>query len=182
MRFPKGWARYRGDTAWNIMVLTLLTLLVGGLPAPAKSHEISTRDLRIAASSDGTAEPGQLLREIDDQSSGTRWLLVRDKSNPGGPGRLELASPGRDQGAFARQAQGLGVAPTRPVAIIRPGDKLLLEEHSPTADAYLEGVALGPAWPGSPLNVRLLIGHKVVRAVALAPGRAALVAATEVGR
>jgi hypothetical protein len=182
MRFSKGWARYRGDAAWNFTVLTLLTLLVAGLPAPAKSHEISTREMRIAVSSDGTAEPGQLLREIDDPSSGTRWLLVSDKSNPGGPGRLELALPGRDQGAFARQVQGSEVAQSRPVAIIRPGDKLVVEEHSPAADAYLEGVALGPAWPGSALNVRLSIGHKVVRAVALAPGRAALGAATEVAR
>ncbi len=34
------------------------------------------------------------VREIDDPNSGTRWLLVRDKTNPGGPGRLELVIAG----------------------------------------------------------------------------------------
>ncbi len=182
MRFSKASARHSGDAAWKFVVLPLAMLLVGGLPAHAESHEISTRIVRIAASLDSPAGSARLLREIDDPNSGARWLLVSDKSNPGGPGRMELALPGRDQGAFARLAQGPGVAPSRPVAIIRPGDKLVVEEHSATADAYLEGIALGPAWPGSALNVRLLIGHRVVRAVALASGRAALEAATEVGR
>jgi hypothetical protein len=182
MRFPTGEARHSGGTAWNFMVLALLMLLTGGLLARAKGQEIPTRVVRIAASLDGPAGSRRQLREIDDPNSGRRWLLVSDRSNPGGPGRLELASPGRDQGAFASHAQGPGVAQSRPVAIIRPGDKLVVEEHSATADAYLEGVALGPAWPGSALNVRLSIGHKVVQAVALASGRAALGAATEVGR
>jgi hypothetical protein len=182
MRFPTGSARHSGGTAWNFVVLTLVTLLVGGLPAHAEGHEISTRDVRIAASLDSPAGSRRLLREIDDPNSGTRWLLVSDKSNAGGPGRLELASPGRDQGTFARQAQGPGVAESRPATIIRPGDKLVVEEHSATADAYLEGVALGPARPGSGLNVRLSIGHRVVRAVAVAPGRATLESATEVRR
>jgi hypothetical protein len=182
MRFSTGFARHSGDTAWNIMVLTLVMLLAGGLRAPAESHEISSLDVRITASLDGTAGRRQLLREIDDPNSGTRWLLVRDKSNPGGPGRLELASPGRDQGAFGMQAKTTSVAQNRPIPIIRPGDKLVVEEHSTTTDAYLEGVALGPAGPGSALNVRLAIGGRVVHATAVAPGRAALEAATEVRR
>jgi hypothetical protein len=115
-----------------------------------------------------------LLREIDDPNSGTRWLLVRDISNPGGPGRLELVFPARDPGARWKEAKVLGVAQTRPVTIIRAGEKLVVEEHSATTDAYLEGVALGPAGLGSPLNVRLSIGGRVVRTVAVAPGRAAL--------
>jgi hypothetical protein len=168
-----------GDTASEFMLLTLLTLLANSLLADAERHEVPNRDPRIAATSDGTAV---LLREIDDPNSGTRWLLVRDKTNPGGPGRLELVMPGRDPGALGTLAQTPLVAQIRPIPIIRPGDKLIVEEHSATTDAYLEGVALGPAGPGSALNVRLSIGHRVVRAVALAPGRAALGAATEVGR
>ena len=182
MRFSKASARHSGDAEWNFVVLTLATLLVGGLPAHPESHEISTPDVRIAASLDGTPGSRRLLREIDDPNSGTRWLLVSDKSNPGGPGRLELALPGRDQGAFARQALGPGVAQSRPLAIIRPGDKLVVEEHSTTADAYLEGVAMGPAAPGSSFMVRLSIGGRVVRALAVAPARAVFEAATEVRR
>ena len=66
--------------------------------------------------------------------------------------------------------------------MIRAGDKLVVEEHSLTTDAYLEGVALGPAGPGAALRVRLSIGSRVVRAVAVAPGRATLEAAAETGR
>ena len=66
--------------------------------------------------------------------------------------------------------------------MIRAGDKLVVEEHSLTTDAYLEGVALGPAGQGTALNVRLSIGGRVVRAVAVAPGRATLEAAAETGR
>jgi hypothetical protein len=172
MRFPKGSARHSGYAAWNFMVLALL--LAGGLRARAEGHEIPTREVPIAASLDGRAGSRQLLREIDDPNSGTRWLLVRDKTNPGGPGRLELASPGRDQGTFGMHAKTASVAQNRPLPIIRPGDKLIVEEHSATTDAYLEGVALGLAGPGSALNVRLAIGGRVVHAMAVAPGRAAL--------
>ena len=182
MRFPNRFARHWGDKASRLLVLTLLTLLTGGLRANAESHKIRSCGLRIAGSLDGTAESCRLLREIDDPSFGTRWLLVRDMSNPGGPGRLEPASPGRDPGAPGKQSKAALVAQTKPVTIIRPGDKLIVEEHSATTDAYLEGVALGPAGPGSALNVRLSIGGRVVRTVAVAPGRAALEGAREVRR
>jgi hypothetical protein len=168
-----------GDTASEFMLLSLLTLLANSLLAHAERHEVPNRDPRIAATSNGTAV---LLREIDDPSSGTRWLLVRDKTNPGGPGRLELVMPGRDPGVLGRLAQTPLVAQIRPIPIIRPGNKLVVEEHSTTADAYLEGVALGPAGTGSVLNVRLAIGGRMVRAVAVAPGRAALEAAGELRR
>jgi flagella basal body P-ring formation protein FlgA len=49
-----------------------------------------------------------------------------------------------------------------------------VEESSPVVEARLEAVALGPAVVGSAFNVRLKIGGKIVRALALAPGRAAL--------
>jgi hypothetical protein len=157
------------------MVLALLTLLMaGGKKIHAEGHEIPTRTVRIAAVSlVSAAGSGPLLREIDDPNSGRRWLLVRDKTNPGGPGRLELA-PERDAGVLRRQVQAPAAAQIWSAAIIRPGDKLVVEEHSAITDAYLEGVALGPAGPGSALNVRLSIGGRIVRAVAVAPGRAAL--------
>jgi hypothetical protein len=164
------------------MFLTLLALLAGGLRAHAESHEIPARDVRVDVSFGGTADSRQLLREIDDPNTGTRWLLVRDKTNPGGPGRLEPATARRDPDTVERQVQGPSAARTRPVSIIRAGDKLVVEEHSATSDGYLEGVALQPAGSGSVLTVRLSIGGRVVRAVGLAPGRAALDAATEVRR
>jgi hypothetical protein len=182
MRFPNGLARHSDGRVRNFMVLTLMTLLVGGLPLPGESNEISNRDMRIVTSFDGAGGSRLLLREIDDPSSGTRWLLVRGKTNSGGPGRLELASPQRNLGALGMQAKTTSVAQSKPQPIIRPGDKLVVEEHSATADAYLEGAALGPAWLGSGLNVRLSIGHRVVRTVAVAAGRAVLEGATEVGR
>ena len=63
--------------------------------------------------------------------------------------------------------------------VIRAGDRLIVEEHTAVVEARLEAVALGPAASGSPFQVRLTIGGKVVRAVALGPGRAAFAAETE---
>jgi hypothetical protein len=171
MRFPSHLARQWGGAASKFMLLTLLTLAASGLRAHAESHAVPNREVRIAAASDGAAG---LLREIDDPSSGTRWLLVRDQSNPGGPGRLELVTPESNPEALGTRARVPLVAQIRPVPVIRAGDKLVVEEHSATTDAYLEGVALGPAVRGSALNVRLSIGGRMVRAVAVAPGRAAL--------
>jgi flagella basal body P-ring formation protein FlgA len=63
-------------------------------------------------------------------------------------------------------------AESRPV--IRAGESLIVEEHTSLVDARLEAVALGSALAGSAITVRLKIGGRVVRAVALAPGRAEL--------
>jgi flagella basal body P-ring formation protein FlgA len=67
---------------------------------------------------------------------------------------------------------------TRPV--IRAGDRLVVEENTAVIEARLEAVALGPAALGSSFDVRLKLGGKVARAVALAPGRAAFQAHAEV--
>jgi flagella basal body P-ring formation protein FlgA len=58
--------------------------------------------------------------------------------------------------------------------VIRSGDRLIVEEHTDVVDARLVGRALNSVALGSVFNVRLAIGGKVVRAVALGPGRAAL--------
>jgi len=57
--------------------------------------------------------------------------------------------------------------------MIRSGDKLVIEEHSALVEARLEAVSLGKAVQGAEFNARLAIGGKVVRAVAISPGRAA---------
>jgi hypothetical protein len=64
--------------------------------------------------------------------------------------------------------------PTSLVPVLRAGDRLIVEEDTPVVAAHLEATALGLATVGGELDVRLKIGGKVVRAVALGPGRAAL--------
>jgi flagella basal body P-ring formation protein FlgA len=64
-------------------------------------------------------------------------------------------------------------------AIIRGGDRLVVEQNTAVIEARLEAVALGPARRGATFQARLKIGGKVVRVVALAPGRAEL--APEIG-
>jgi len=136
--------------------------------------------LVIAASSGpATAEKGtrgQIVREICDPHTGKRWLLMRESGNPGGPGRMVLAGDSRSAeeqgGAQASGAIDSGLTLLRPA--IRAGDRVIVEEHTRLVEAYLEAVALGPAAAGSTLSVRLKMGGKVVRAVVLGPGRAAI--------
>jgi len=118
------------------------------------------------------AAPRQVLREIDDPHSGMRWLLLRDSGHPGGPGLLIPASAVKSESRHRSPTSAPDPVPLHPV--IRAGDLLIVEEHTALADACLEAVALGPAVLGSALPVRLKIGGKVVQAMALAPGRAAL--------
>jgi hypothetical protein len=129
------------------------------------------------AAADRTAEsaPREAVAEIDDPSSGARWLLVRDAGHPGGPGRLIRAEPSMaGERSNGSQPPSITVLP-----VIRTGDRVRLEEHTPVVDAVLDSVALGPAVAGAPLKVRLKVGGRVVRATAVAPGRALLAAGTE---
>lgn len=124
------------------------------------------------------AVPAQALREIDDPLTGSRWLLVRDGGHPEGPGRLTLETGLRDDGQIGGKGnnavrKSLAIV-GRPSVVIRGGDRLVVEEETQVVMVRLEAVALGPAAPGGSLQARLEIGGKVVRVVALAPGRAAL--------
>jgi hypothetical protein len=114
---------------------------------------------------------GEIVREIDDPHTGARWLLMRNPIYPAGPGRLVLVGGMR----IAALQPGAPVAePPRP--IIHAGDRLIVEENTAVVESRLEAVALGPAVVGSPLDARLKVGGKVVRAVALGRGRAAFLA------
>jgi len=64
--------------------------------------------------------------------------------------------------------------PALPVPVLRAGERLMVEEHTPIVEAHLEAVALGSAAVGEEFDVRLRVGGKVLRAVALGPGRAEL--------
>jgi len=120
------------------------------------------------------AQGDELIREIDDPHTGVRWLLIRNDANPGGPGRFALVSAGQSATGDGpvRPTNSAKEAPPHPV--IRAGDRLVVEEHTAIADAALEARALGPAALGSAFKVRLTIGGRVVRAVALGSGRAVL--------
>jgi hypothetical protein len=124
--------------------------------------------------------PG-IVREIDDPHLGTQWLLMRNPDHPGGPGRLVMVSGTRT----VNQQRELGAWVSEPgteplLTVIRAGDRVIVEANSPVVEARLEAVALNPAAIGSPLDVRLKIGGKVLRAVALGVGRAALQAEPKV--
>jgi len=119
---------------------------------------------------------GEIVREIDDPNSGARWLLERNAGHPGGPGLLLLVEAGRNP---PRRDQAVEPAQVELRPVIRAGERLIVEENTPVVEARLEAVALGPAVLGSVFEARLKIGGRVVRAVALGPGRAELQPQTE---
>jgi hypothetical protein len=137
-------------------------------PAGGRAQVIFSRDGQLAEGSSSLGSVGeQLYREIDDPHTGDRWFLVRNHAFPGGPGRLLLV-------AAARNAAGQIVRQTAVLPVIRLGDRVTVEEHTAVVDAVLEARALRPAVLGAVFEARLAIGGRVVRVVALGPGRAAL--------
>lgn len=125
-----------------------------------------------------TPENRSVYREINDPSTGSRWLLMIDSSHPGGPGRWlraegqpEVRLPGEQ-----RSTRSLNKHIAAPIAVpvIHAGDRVIVEEHSDVAEARLEGVALGPAAVDAAFKARLVIGGKVVGVVATASGHAVL--------
>jgi hypothetical protein len=149
--------------------------------APAFPQAVPSQRPPAALSASDTVE---VIREIDDPSTGDRWLLVRDWSRPGGPGRLLLLAgslrpaqraPGPAQSAAAGEP-GF-IAPAAPVIhapIIHANDLLIVEENTPLVEARLAASALGPAARGAVFEARLEIGGKIVRVRAVGPGRATL--------
>jgi len=119
-----------------------------------------------------TARSQSAMREIDDPSTGERWVLSGDRIHPGGPGRwicIAMCAPAR---ATARWNGSQGASAPARALVIHAGDELIIEEHTAVADARLEAVAVGSAASGAGFRARLKIGGKVVEAVALEPGRA----------
>jgi hypothetical protein len=157
----------------RITILACVALTLGVLPVHAQTVHSAQSAPRVLLSSSGStplsrANAGEMIREIDDPNNGDRWILARDASHPGGPGLMLLASSVRVVAAHS--------APTTemPAPIIRIGDRVVVEENTAIVNARLEGVAMAPASAGIPFNVRLSIGSQVVRAIAIAPGRASL--------
>jgi hypothetical protein len=156
----------------HLPVLLLPFFFVLGVRSQATTAPIATETQSVRVLNGANIE-----REIDDPSSGARWLLVRGTDRPGGPGRLVLI-PARY--SVARSAE-LGELPAGDsyVLVIHAGDTLVVAEHTAIADARLEAVALGPARSGAPLCVRLKLGGRILHAIASGPGRAILTTDSE---
>jgi hypothetical protein len=108
---------------------------------------------------------------------------MRNDSHPAGPGRLVLIAATctqPEQGEHEDKSSCVAKEKTHLNPVIRTGDQLIVEENTAVIEARLEGVALGSATLGSAFDVRLKIGGKIARVVALAPGRAAFQSGTEV--
>lgn len=171
-----------GRGRWLWLALALLAAPVVHAQANNMPSQGETVARMMSSASRPAAFP-QVVREIDDPHTGVRWLLMRDASHPGGPGRMMPVEEFECKGRLHLRGNWLDLrsadlASFRP--IIRVGDHLTIEEHTRIADAYLEAIALGSASVGTSLNVRLTAGGKVVRAVALGPSQAAFAQDMEV--
>lgn len=141
----------------------LLLLVLGTVLAGAQTQKT------VPAPAATTTASAALPREIRDPQTGQRWILVRDAEHPRWPARLQLVD-----GSGA--AGGAGLPPALPQPVIRGGDAIVVVESTPVLEARYDAVALGSAEKGKAMNARLKVNGKVVHAVALGPGRAALVA------
>ncbi len=168
-------ARLGAGSGWIMLAVLPATLAAG----QAKGDGRAAAHLPPSPAMTATVRPGaEIFREIDDPGTGNRWLLERDPDHPGGPGRMVLAAPGVSGGAGSARATAQA-ARTPLLPVIRAGERVIVEENTPLVEARLEAIALAPALAGSVFAVRLQIGGKVVRAVALGPGRAAF--ASQIG-
>lgn len=157
----------------------LVAAAVGSVCAQSAGPAVAAPDRMRVVAATAEAAPDNVLREIDDPSTGDLWLLLRDLSRTGGPGRLVLARPG----AGTQRTADHGPAQTASAGerpIIHSGDAVIVEEHTARVDARLEAIALGPAVNGAYFKARLKIGGRVLRVAAVSPGRA--VFAPESGR
>jgi hypothetical protein len=177
----------------RVGLICVLLVVATALPSGGQAAQGTAHSTQIPTAT-AKSSSSEIVREIADPSTGIRWLLVRDASHPGGPGRMvpvaEFKSEQSESAKIeSREGHNLSGDPSKAMAtepvfgplpsIVRAGDRLIVEEHTSIVDARLEAIALGPAAAGATLNVRLKIGGKVVRALVLGPGRATLQTETE---
>jgi hypothetical protein len=163
------------------VLITAAALTGGGQSLPFESVGFGNFDPRavVLSAPVAPARSAIKIREIRDPHTGIRWRLLPNAVAPGGPARMVPSVPSVDAEDSERVGDRARAGQDPKRYAIQPGDRVVVEEHSRAAEAYLEAVALGPAKAGSSFNVRLKIGGKVVRAVAIAPGSAALIPAME---
>lgn len=148
----------RGRTAFLLGLLVAATFCAHDGFAASQGQEATA----------GESSSVRVMAEIDDPQLGTRWLLRSNPTHPGGPGVMTPATytkgviPNSSSTAVSAQP------------VIRGGDRIIVEENLAVVEARLEAIALGSAAAGSSFQARLRIGGKVVRAIALRPGRAML--------
>jgi hypothetical protein len=157
---------------WATVVVAAVSGRMTILPQAPAIGASAPRKVMVSRSGPGSSElQGNIarnqVRELDDPNTGKRWLLLRDSANPAGPGRWV-------RGPDSAGVRVPGLVPGALVPVIRSGDRLIVEQDSALIHARLEAMALGSAAPGAAVNVRLRIGGRVFRAVALGPGRATL--------
>jgi flagella basal body P-ring formation protein FlgA len=85
-----------------------------------------------------------------------------------------LAGEDRTLASLALQRTAGQAEENRLHSVIHAGDRLVIEEHTAHMDAILDARALSPAAVGALFAARLTAGGRVVRVMALGPGRAAL--------
>ena len=179
MRQTIRWGTGLGILLWvGLSMASAQRLLGGGYLASGATASISSTsnlDLPKLVAED------QVVREIDDPSIGRRWLVVRDASHPGGPGKLVVVPgpvPQRrvvgNQRSVATGANAPRKTPALP--LIQRGERITVEEHTAVADVQLVAIALHPANLGETFEVRLMLGGSVLRARAMGPRSAALMA------
>ena len=123
--------------------------------------------MRVSSAQNGPAADAYCAMSVlDDPANGDRWVLERNSKHPGGPGRLV-----RMEGESAGKRED---ASTRPVVVIRAGDRVMVEESTAAVEARLEGMALSSAASGGAVMVRLRVGGRMVEAVAVRPGHVKL--------
>jgi hypothetical protein len=139
-----------------------------------------------AAFADGSAEAGNasVVRTIRDPHTGLCWIVTREAGATGGPGRMVQAVDKECTSKPLKQniKQNAETEYNLQTPAIRPGDRLVVEENSARVEARLSAIALAAAKVGSSFNVRLAIGGKTLRVIALGPGRAAIVPEMETER
>ena len=159
-------AKVLGEMILAGAILSVAFAQTAGRPTPSQagSFKPPAADPNIASTS--------IVREINDPHSGVRWLLLVNALHPGEPGRMVRADTFR--GEFQKPKAAGQKAPALFQLAIHAGERVIVEEHSQVVDARLDAVALNPAAVGGVVRVRLAVGGRVVRALAVDTGRVAL--------
>lgn len=118
-----------------------------------------------------TSNRWQPVRGLEDDATGTKWLLERDTAHPGAPGRLRRITIA---GRLVAGTGALNLLAAVASPVIRSGDRVVVEEETRVLSARLDAVALAPARPNEHFKARLALGGKTVDVIALASGRAKL--------
>lgn len=164
----------------RVGLLAAMGLVAMGLAAVTAAAMAAQPAAGDAAAPVRPVLPGEVLRQIDDPAGHGSWLLIRDPVHRAGPGRLIWVPRGGPAMEPATEAAAAAPPQNALQPVILAGDRLVVEEETPVVDARLEATALNPAPAGASLHVRLEIGGKVVRAIAVGPGRARLAPELEI--